>query len=657
MGYKNNAMIIIKRYCKNLFEKIKKKSLRRTIISNMVIMGLLPLALGILLVYIGSTKIIRNSIGVNFKEIAKETADKVDIIIHNEIDELYYLTISPDIRNAVKRSNQSNQTTVDNQASMHLKQLNYYEKDKYVAIYVTDKRGIVVAATDSEYDLYKTNIELWKNLNNFEINKVHLRDIYFNEKDSNPLMSIIVPIMEDGAAIGNIKTILKTDLLNRVILDVKIDKTGHANLVDSEGTIVICPIFPPRSHSINLPLMKLIINDESGWAVAEDDAHGGKNSIVGFAPAKITFDPNLNFGDKKWYIFVRQHPDETYSPINRLLFIVMLSGILMVAILSTFGVYAANRIGKPILLLKEGAELIGKGNFEYRLNIDTGDEITSLSREFNNMAEKLTGLYNQLTEERNKLESILLSVGDGIIVADDDNRVIMVNPAVEDIMGVDKEHIIGKSIFPCHGNPDRVEEFIKQPNKISCSATSTVGEKTVEIVATIIRTGEKTVGSVMTMRDVTINKKMERELKGYSEHLEKMIDERTKEIKETKDYLQSLLENANDVIFTINRDGIFTYINQKIEDWGYKKKELLGHSIFNILTNQHEDQRFNKSIRDGEKKIYEIDLLNKRGDIRNVVISLSPVSSENGDITNILVIARDITDRKRVQSQMNRQKN
>jgi PAS domain S-box-containing protein len=147
---------------------------------------------------------------------------------------------------------------------------------------------------------------------------------------------------------------------------------------------------------------------------------------------------------------------------------------------------------------------------------------------------------------------------------------------------------------------------------------------------------------------------MEKELKEYSEHLEKMIDERTKEIKDTKDYLQSLLENANDVIFTINRDGLFTYLNQKIEDWGYKKDELLGRSIFNMLKYNHEVQKLNKSIRDGEKKIYEIDLYSKRGDIRNVVISLSPVSRENGDITNILVIARDITDRKRIQSQMNK---
>ena len=95
--------------------------------------------------------------------------------------------------------------------------------------------------------------------------------------------------------------------------------------------------------------------------MAVDDAHGGMDSIIGFAPVKLTYDFDLSFVKKKWLIFVRQHPDETYSPINRLLLLVLLSGIIMVAILSTLGTYAANKIGKPILLLKEGAELIGKG--------------------------------------------------------------------------------------------------------------------------------------------------------------------------------------------------------------------------------------------------------------------------------------------------------
>jgi PAS domain S-box-containing protein len=654
----------------SILENFRKKSIRRSLVSTMVIVGLLPLALGIFLISIGSTKVIRNSIGSNFKEIAKETADKVNIILSREIDELHNLTLSPDIRDSLRKSNHESsgqgvkdstgeeKTYFNIKTSDHLKEFKNHNKEEYIIIYVTDKNGIPIASSDAEIQnkpiFQESDEDMVKDILSGKSKRVYLSDVYFDETDGKPLLNIAVPIAEGESITGVIKAILKIETLYKVISDVQIDETGHANLVDSEGTIIMCPIFPPKSHSIEKALMELIRSDSHGWAVAADDAHGGRDSIIGFAPVKLTYDYDLSFGKKKWFIFVRQHPDETYSPINRLLLLVLLSGIIMVAILSTLGIYAANKIGKPILLLKEGAELIGKGNFEHRLDINTGDEISSLATEFNKMAGRLTGLYSELSEERNRLESILLSVWDGIIVADDENKVIIVNPAAKKILGISENHIVGKSIFPCHGKPERVGELIKRPDKMPWFTTSRIGEKMVDIVATSIKAGERTIGSVMVVRDITAKKKMEKELKEYSEHLEKMIEERTREIKETKDYLQNLLENANDVIYTVNRDGIFTYLNQKIEDWGYKKDELIGHSIFSILAPRHEGKRFNRSINDGIKQIYEVDALNKNGEIRNVVISSSPLRDKNGDVTGLLGIARDITERKRIQHKMNR---
>ncbi|OGV95493.1 MAG: hypothetical protein A3I04_04245 [Nitrospinae bacterium RIFCSPLOWO2_02_FULL_39_110] len=639
----------IKSFIETVLKQITKKSLRRTLVSTMVIVGLLPVTLGIFIIYIGSTKVITNSIGANFKEIAKGTADKINIILSKEIEELHSLAISPDIKETFKRSNQSNLKILDNQASIHLKQFKANKIEKYISITVMDKNGKVVATTDSNYENNLKPKEIAHTDGSYKIS-----DIYFNEKDEKPMMSITIPVKEDSQLIGSLRAILKIDTIYRVILDVQIDKTGHANLVDSEGSIIICPIFPPRSHSISPYLMNLIIVNNPGWAIAADDAHGGRNSIIGFAPVKFLYDSNLKSGKKRWYVFVRQHPDETYLPIYKLLIIVLLSGILMVAILSTLGIYAANKIGRPILLLKEGAELIGKGNFKHRLTIDTGDEISSLAEEFNHMGEKLMGVYDQLSAEKNKLESIVVSVGNGIIVADDENKAIMINPAAEEILGINKTHIIGRSIFPCHGRPEKIGELMGQPDKLPWFTTYTIGKKTVEIVATSIKSGGKNIGSVMVMRNITTTKRLEKELKEYSEHLERMIGDRTKEIKETKDYLQSLLENANDVIYTVDREGIFTYINQKIEEWGYRKDELIGQPIFSILTTQHRGRRFHKSIKEGIKQIYEIELFNKKGEIRNVVISSSPLMGENEKISGLLGIARDITEHKKMQHQMNR---
>ena len=54
------------------------------------------------------------------------------------------------------------------------------------------------------------------------------------------------------------------------------------------------------------------------------------------------------------------------------------------------------------------------------------------------------------------------------------------------------------------------------------------------------------------------------------------FSERTREIEETKQYLENLLENANDVIYTLDSEQCFTYVNSKVLAWGYAKEDLLG---------------------------------------------------------------------------------
>src|SRR3989337_3053477 len=85
------------------------------------------------------------------------------------------------------------------------------------------------------------------------------------------------------------------------------------------------------------------------------------------------------------------------------------------------------------------------------------------------------------------------------------------------------------------------------------------------------------------VRDITDRKRLERHLREYHDILEHRVSDRPKELRETKDYLENLLEGATDVIFTLNPAGLITYVNKKVEEWGYTKDELVGSSFLGIL--------------------------------------------------------------------------
>ena len=236
--------------------------------------------------------------------------------------------------------------------------------------------------------------------------KVYVGDLNLDNKTGKYLMNIAAPVMDNGKAIGVVAIRYTVDSLLEIINNVRIGKTGHANLVDSAGTIIMCPIFPLRSHHISHDLVKLVTRVNPGWGVAKDDAHGGKDSIVGFAPVLATINPEPGWLDgNKWYVFLRQSPGEMYAPIYSLLARVTIFAFVLIVFLALTAVYAAGDIVKPINELYRGVELIGQGKLDHRLYIKTGDEIEKLADEFNKMAEELKKTYTTLEERNKELET------------------------------------------------------------------------------------------------------------------------------------------------------------------------------------------------------------------------------------------------------------
>lgn len=101
--------------------------------------------------------------------------------------------------------------------------------------------------------------------------------------------------------------------------------------------------------------------------------------------------------------------------------------------------------------LYQGVKKISSGEFGYKLddkNVD--NEVKELYDAFNDMSEKLSRYNEQtiesLTFERNKLESVLMSIVNGVVVCDNHDKVIMVNNHAKKLLEVSEEDIVGSQI-------------------------------------------------------------------------------------------------------------------------------------------------------------------------------------------------------------------
>jgi len=89
------------------------------------------------------------------------------------------------------------------------------------------------------------------------------------------------------------------------------------------------------------------------------------------------------------------------------------------------------------------ARLISGGDLDQRVPAEGSDTISWLGREFNSMADSVTGLVREVRHQRERLETVINSIDDGIVVLDPRRRIVAANSAFLSRTGRGREEILG----------------------------------------------------------------------------------------------------------------------------------------------------------------------------------------------------------------------
>lgn len=177
-------------------------------------------------------------------------------------------------------------------------------------------------------------------------------------------------------------------------------------------------------------------------------------------------------------------------------------------LLSLFGVIIsalawrmADQFLRPIIQIRQGAEIVARINLGHRIELDTGDELEDLAMEFNHMAENLGKAYDELEErvreatrtvqeERNRLATVLRTMVDCVVVANEAAETILMNPRARIILDLGFTSGIGAPlarIFPS----DRLDFHLNRVRR-----RWEQGRETVEDVLFPFRDGKLLKGSL-----------------------------------------------------------------------------------------------------------------------------------------------------------------
>lgn len=159
---------------------------------------------------------------------------------------------------------------------------------------------------------------------------------------------------------------------------------------------------------------------------------------------------------------------------NEATYAVLFASLIAVGLSIFAGFRFTKSIVDPAERLTETVRQIGRGKLNLKTDIVTNDEFGELSREFNKMTERLRKYdamnIEKLLEEKQKVETIVENISDGIIVCNKENEIILMNDAARQLLNIENSTsqrdytkvITDERVKKILNNP-KSENYISQP--------------------------------------------------------------------------------------------------------------------------------------------------------------------------------------------------
>lgn len=255
-----------------------------------------------------------------------------------------------------------------------------------------------------------------------------------------------------------------------------------------------------------------------------------------------------------------------------------------------------------------------------------------------------------------RLRQITDNMLDSICTLNDQGIFEYISPSQKSILGFEPEEMIGKDnqhlLHPDDFN--RVRKFAgaiidsESTGRIEYRVQHKNGHYVwLESVCQVFRDDYFGVKQLVAgSRDISARKQAEAVLRKRKEDLRNKVN-----------YLNTLINNMNELFYTLDGDFRLTFGNQKaLEVTGYTLEEALGKSILDFIPDKDKDyvvQSARKRISQGTTGSYE-HFITCRDD-REILIKVksSPIV-EDGEITGIMVLAEDITAQRKMEKEMTR---
>lgn len=302
----------------------------------------------------------------------------------------------------------------------------------------------------------------------------------------------------------------------------------------------------------------------------------------------------------------------------------------------------ALRVRKPLSHLLEAMSFAQKGDFSYRIDTESHDEVAQLAGHFNEMMDRL----GSITVSRAYLQQVLDTVHHGVIVTDHLFNIRFINAAAEQFFP--EKARVEASIFNCRTEDGAMLLTASERQVLQQEKHLTSIEKVV-----ILPTGHQVI-LTLSVTELVINEACHWVLSLHD----------ISRIKETEKNLQlyaKVFETSNDAIVISSKHNVIEQVNPAFSRiTGFSAEEVVGQNP-SLLSSGKQDREFYREMWTQllMQGCWQGEIWNRRknGEVYAEWLSIVAIHNELGLIERFVGVFSDITQRKEAEQLIHRQAN
>lgn len=179
-----------------------------------------------------------------------------------------------------------------------------------------------------------------------------------------------------------------------------------------------------------------------------------------------------------------------------------------------FGLLISRRLSRPLEEVRKSVVRMAEGDLNKRISAAGGiEEINALAEAVNSLGVQLKLRISDITSRKNELSTILSSMSEGVIAVDPDLRMIIVNKAAREILGMKEDSVEGHTVYEVLRNPHMqsfVEKLLATRSPAEDELEWDAGDKRILVLrGSIMMDADSPSGAVVVIRDITRMRKLE----------------------------------------------------------------------------------------------------------------------------------------------------